>query len=183
MSWSNRNARAVGRRVAAALGLAVLFAGGLAGCGFEPLYKPHAQGGSVSADLATVDIAVIADRSGQILRNQLRDEINPYGRPSSPRYRLDVRLSETRRELGLREDDVRTRANLAIGASYTLVALADGKAVLSGQTRTTSSFNLLLNDYATLVAEQDARSQALREIGAEIRTRLALYFRRQAVAG
>ncbi|HPO71060.1 MAG TPA: hypothetical protein PKV53_12255, partial [Anaerohalosphaeraceae bacterium] len=46
------------------------------GCGFEPLHAPRGAS-SVPTELATVQIANIADRSGQYLRNYLRDEINP----------------------------------------------------------------------------------------------------------
>ena len=80
MSWS---------RTIALAGLALL-----AACGFEPLHAPRNGGGSVPAALATVQIANIPDRSGQILRNYLRDEINPYGVPGNPRYRLDIFLTE-----------------------------------------------------------------------------------------
>ncbi|BBK39775.1 hypothetical protein STAQ_48530 [Allostella sp. ATCC 35155] len=168
MSWS--------RPIAVA---ALLLAGA---CGFEPLYAP--QGGhSVPQALSTVRIANIPDRAGQYLRNYLRDEINPYGVPGNPTYRLDVRLAEQRADIGLRQDDIRTRTNLTVEAEYRLVALADGKTVLQGRSRTLSSFDILINDYANVVSEQEARQQALRQIGADIRTRLALHFRKNDPTG
>ncbi len=169
MSWS---------RTVALAGLALL-----AACGFEPLHAPRSGGGSVPAALATVQIANIPDRSGQILRNYLRDEINPHGVPGNPRYRLDIFLTEQRADIGLRRDDIRTRTNLTLEAEYRLVSLADGKIVNQGRSRTLSSFDILINDYANVVSEQDAREQALRQIGADIRTRLALHFRRVETAG
>ncbi|MGE0715321.1 MAG: LPS assembly lipoprotein LptE [Alphaproteobacteria bacterium] len=154
----------------------------LAACGFEPLNAPRG-GTTVPAAMQTVQIANIPDRAGQYLRNWLRDEINPYGVPGAPRYRLDILLAERRDDIGLRRDDVRTRTNLTLEAEYRLVALADGKIVLQGKSRTVSSFNLLVNDYSNVVGEKDAREQALREIGGDIRTRLSLYFRRLETAG
>ena len=168
MSWS---------RAIALLGLVLLSA-----CGFEPLHAPR-SGGSVPAALGTVQIANIPDRSGQYLRNYLRDEINPYGVPGNPQYRLEVALHEQRADIGLRRDDVRTRTNLTLEAEYRLIALADGKVVNQGRSRTLSSFDILINDYANVVSEQEARQQALRQIGADIRTRLALHFRRVEAAG
>lgn len=158
---------------------ALLLAGG---CGFEPLHAPRGAS-SVPTELATVQIANIADRSGQYLRNYLRDEINPYGVPGNPRYRLDVKLAEQRADIGLRRDDIRTRTNLTLEAEYRLVSLADGKTVLQGRSRTLSSFDILINDYTNVVSEQEARQQALRQIGADIRTRLALHFRRNDPTG
>ena len=168
MSWSSRIVLA---------GLVLL-----GGCGFEPLNAPRA-GSSVPAALSTVQISNIPDRAGQYLRNYLRDEINPYGVPGNPQYRLDIRLAEQRADIGLRRDDIRTRTNLTLEAEYRLVALVDGKVVLQGRSRTLSSFDILINDYANVVSEQDARQQALRQIGADIRTRLSLHFRQAQTAG
>ncbi|MCC7276078.1 MAG: hypothetical protein IT561_25650 [Alphaproteobacteria bacterium] len=172
MSWSSPSAAVA----------ALLLAAALAGCGFEPLNAPR-SGQAVPTALQAVQIANIPDRSGQFLRNYLRDEINPYGVPGHPRFRLDVVLAERRDDIGLRRDDVRTRTNIQIEAEYRLVALTDGKVVLQGRSRTMSSFNLLVNDYSNVVSEQEAREQALRQIGGDIRTRLALYFRRTETAG
>jgi LPS-assembly lipoprotein len=41
-----------------------------------------------------------------------------------------------------------------------------------------NSYDLLRNKFATLAAEDDARTRALRELAEEIRTRLAIYFER-----
>lgn len=168
MSWSSR---------IALVGLMLL-----AACGFEPLHAPRAGGGSVPAALSTVQIANIPDRSGQYLRNYLRDEINPHGVPGNPQYRLDIQLAEQRSDIGLRRDDIRTRTNLTLEAQYRLVALVDGKVVLQGRSRTLSSFDILINDYTNVVSEQDARQQGLRQIGADIRTRLSLHFSRPEAA-
>lgn len=155
----------------------------LAACGFEPLHAPRSNGASVPAALSTIQISNIPDRSGQYLRNYLRDEINPRGVPGNPQYRLDVFLSERRADIGLRRDDIRTRTNLTLEAEYRLVGLADGKIVTQGRSRTLSSFDILINDYSNVVSEEDVRQQALRQIGADIRTRLSLYFRRLQTAG
>ncbi|MGE0725594.1 MAG: LPS assembly lipoprotein LptE [Alphaproteobacteria bacterium] len=164
------------RPLAPALGVLLL----VAACGFEPLYAPR---GGVPQAMHSVQIANIPDRSGQILRNHLRNEMNPRGTPGNPAYRLDVSLLERREDLGLRRDDVRTRTNLIVSADFRLVSMADGKTVLAGSTRTISGFDILVNDYATIVSERDAREQALIEIGNDIRTRVALYFKRTDAGG
>ena len=55
--------------------------------------------------------------------------------------------------------------------------------MLQGRSRTLSSFDILINDYTNVVSEQEARQQALRQIGADIRTRLALHFRKSDPTG
>ena len=50
--------------------------------------------------------------------------------------------------------------------------------MLSGNVNSTSSFNILTSDFATLSAESDARARSLREISDEIRTRVAVFLSR-----
>src|SRR3954452_15262253 len=117
MSWfrAGLSGRAVCTRslliVAALLGSA---------CGFQPLYGEHAVGANASDQLAAIRIEPIADRSGQVLYNALRDGLNPLGLPSSPDYRLHVKLDETVEDLALRSDETATRVNIILTASYVL---------------------------------------------------------------
>ena len=54
-----------------------------------------------------------------------------------------------------------------------------GKSVYTSRTQSTSSFNILQDAYAAQVAEEDARTRTVRDLTAEIRTRLALFVRQQ----
>lgn len=175
MLWRDRlRARGAGR----ALGLAVLLLAGatLAGCGFQPLYG-EAAGGPVVAELTQIRVAPIADRSGQVLRNDLIQQLNPTGRPDTPAYVLNIGLSETTQQLAIRETDVATRANLVVTANYALTG-NDGTRVTNGSVRTITSYNILRDEFATLSARRDALDRALRQISEDIRTRLALHFNR-----
>ncbi len=66
----------------------------LGGCGFRPLYgsRGNAPG---AVELAAVTVGPIADRLGQILRNDLTERLSPLGESFEPRYRLDAKLSES----------------------------------------------------------------------------------------
>ena len=58
-----------------------------------PAALRRTRGGANASDqLAAIRIEPIADRSGQVLYNALRDGLNPLGRPSSPDYRLRIAL-------------------------------------------------------------------------------------------
>jgi LPS-assembly lipoprotein len=87
MSSSERRA-SPGRLRAALVAAAALLSMGA--CGFEPLYGKRADGTMVADELASVQVAVIADRSGQQLRNILLDRISRTGQPVDPRYQLAV---------------------------------------------------------------------------------------------
>lgn len=160
-------------------GALVGIAGALAtaGCGFRPLYGGAAgpQGGP-GADLSAIAVRPIADRRGQVLRNQLETELTPRGVPGDPRYYLDVTLAELVTDLDLQRTATATYANLRMSAGYRLVEVATGKKVTGGRSDFTVSYNILTSPYSNLAAEDDARRRALDEIARDIRRRLALFF-------
>jgi len=156
-------------------GAALLLATGA--CGFQPLYGTHGvdQPGA-QAQLETVRIEPIADRTGQQLYNSLRDELNPRGKPSAPVYFLSVELDEEKDTLFIRRDETSSRANLTLKAKFSLRRADTGEPVLEGTSRSVSSYDILNDEFATVASEQDARYRSARELSDDIRTRLAIYF-------
>jgi LPS-assembly lipoprotein len=151
----------------------------LAGCGFQPLYgggDRNGKPGPAVAGMAETRIALIADRSGQILRNHLLDQMNPTGSPGQPRYELRIGLAERRDNIGIAPDDSATYARISLSASFHLVELASGQPAFSGTSRWTNGFTVVPSHFANITSEADARSRALREVGDDIRTQLALFF-------
>jgi LPS-assembly lipoprotein len=155
--------------------------GPLAACGFEPLYGQRgAAGGSAAAELATIRIVPIADRTGQLLYNELRDRLNPRGKPASPRYLLTITLEETKEELAFRGDETATRANLNISATYELrrtvseSEAGNDEVVTTGLARITTAYDILESQFATLVSIDDARARSVRALGDDIQARLAV---------
>ncbi len=178
MSWSNRrlSRRAFARRAAGTAAILPVLA--LAGCGFQPLYGAGANNETVAANLAAVEVEPLRDRTGQQMHNFLRDRLNPKGQPTAPSYTLQVQLTETLSELGVRRDETATRANLKMHAEFFLRPVGGQSALLTGRSSSTTSYDILSNPFATTVSEADARERALREVADDIRTRLALYFSR-----
>ena len=155
---------------------------GLAGCGFQPLNSrttnASAESGQLSnlQELSAIRIAPLSDRTGQEMHNLLRDRLNPSGQPSAPRYQLEVRLTESIRELAFESDETATRADLSIIANYRLLRLDTQKSLSSGRSRSISSYNILERQFASTISEADARSRALRDIADDIKIRLSAYF-------
>ena len=66
----------------------------LVGCGFEPLYvqKKHDNAWyfngefdtSISSEMSQIKVEAIAERFGQIVRNELIDSLTPRGVPAIP---------------------------------------------------------------------------------------------------
>lgn len=148
----------------------------LSACGFQPLYGDPAAGG-VRADLAAVEVGWIEDRIGQQMRNELIRRFHPEGRPRNPSYRLRVELSIDKRELAVKRTEIPTRTNLRITARFSLLKNMDGKELIRGSSRITTSYDIVTNDFATLAAEAEARRRGVRELADEITSRVAAYLR------
>jgi LPS-assembly lipoprotein len=174
MSWREKH-RAIGRRSLVAAVPLIL----LAGCGFRPLYAPP-EVGTTDPALATIQVVQIPDRLGQLLTIALRDGFNPSGERVDPQYTLHVGLSSIRRDTALRIDSTATRAQIDVRATYQLIDLRRNVVVLYGSARSNDSIDLVDNEYANVVADNDARRRALRDIAAQIQTRCGGYLRSQA---
>jgi len=125
MWWSSRTAGATGRPLAAARRrlLVALSAGPglllLGGCGFRPLYAGP-EGEAVAEELAAIEVRAPLTRLGRILEQQLHDDLNPAGLRVAQRWRLDLRLQQSRRALAIQLDDSITRYDLTLAAFFTL---------------------------------------------------------------
>ena len=145
------------------------------GCGFQPLYG-SAGNTNVGVELASVEISLIKDRIGQKLRNHLMDRINPSGAPEAPNYTLVVTLEVIKQNLAVKKSKISTRANLQITATFSLVGKNRnvGKR-FSGTSKIVTSYNILSSDFATLIAEQDAKERAVKELSSNISNRVATF--------
>ncbi|MGH6754850.1 MAG: LPS assembly lipoprotein LptE, partial [Bradyrhizobium sp.] len=156
------------------LGLAGIgLAAALGGCGFHPLYGNHGDGQDTNTDLANVRIAPIANRTGQLLYNQLRDRLNPSGKPAEPVYVLEVVLVETGSDLLLEPNETASRTILDITAHYKLRDIKSGSTLLTSQSRSSLSYDVQTSQYATISSEQDVRQRATKQLSDDISTRVA----------
>ena len=146
---------------------------GAAGCGYRPLYG---TGGSLAkSELAAIEVAHIPDRLGQILRHDLLDRLSPFGEPTRPRYRLEVKLSKRSRELAIQQDAEVTRVNLRLRAAFSLIDVSSGQQIFKGTARSVGSYNLIDSDYANVVTAEDTERRAAREVSENIRIQLAMF--------
>lgn len=150
----------------------------LAGCGFKPLYgaKSAARQSAAVPAMAQIEIPPIADRTGQILRNELRDRLSRGGPQPAPLWRLDVAVDEIREDLVILRDATSTFANYTVDARWVLTRLDTDAPVLRGRARRSTSFSIATSEFATLQAQNDARDRAVASVADDIRLRLGLYF-------
>jgi LPS-assembly lipoprotein len=150
----------------------------LTSCGFSPMYASSSFGGGseISDQLAQVQIENIPDREGQLLRNELIDRFYRDGRPSNPRYSLKVMpIEEYKRELDVTIGSDTTRAQLRMQTDMILTDLETGDVVLKDGLTTYASYNVLGDQYATSVSEDNTRDNSIRDLARQIEQKTALY--------
>lgn len=147
----------------------------LSGCGFTPLYGKHGAAASpeVVDAMSTVAIRPLPDRQGMKLRQVLREGLQPTGLTKAV-YDLDVKFAQRVDELGIRPDATSSRANMVMTASFALYE--KGQQVYGDHVQSVVSYNILDDQYATVASQADAENRGIRQIGEEIRMRLAVYF-------
>ena len=170
-------------RVLAALALAGL----TAGC-FQPLYGDSNVVASAGLDnrLAGVRVQQIDTPNGTPLarigvgvRNELLYELTGCGNASSATHSLTIHLSSTQLQVIVDVTTARPEIqNYGIDATYTLIDLATGKTVVTGQTFSRVSYDIpgQQQRFAGVRGLRDAENRAAKVIADNIKSRLASYF-------
>ena len=156
-----------------AFGLAAM----VSGCGFHPLY-----GGAnlpTQAELRGIIVGPItapnARRAGQLISNDLEDELAPQGRERAPRFQLEATVSETNAPMLVNAQSQVTRNQFSLVTTYRLVVLRTNQVVLSGSLQRMMSYDVLRINYGNIVGAEDARRRRAQEITDEIATRIAVW--------
>jgi LPS-assembly lipoprotein len=100
--------------------------GGLAGCSPHPLYAPNAFGNgdpqtmSVQAKLREVQVALLPERTGQLLREALQSRLEAGETPEYTRYNLAVSFGIAQIGLGIQNDSSITYLRFIATAPWSL---------------------------------------------------------------
>ncbi len=156
----------------------------LSACGFTPVHAPSngamhnsTQTRTLSnTSLSQIDIAIIPNRSGQYLRNQLIDNFYRNGTPTNAPYTLRVNpIQEQISDFDITIDSDATRRQLKLKTSFSLIDNKTKKPALTRAITATTSNNVLISEFSTLVAEQNARDAALKDLARQIELQIALF--------
>lgn len=153
-----------------------LLLGWLAACGFEPVYAP---GGKLDERLSRIYVDSVDNRVGQATRNALLDAIGAPDNPAKPTHRLSMTIVTDRERSGIQADETASRINVIVTTTWRLRLLDQEETVVgSGSVTRAVPFNVVDDDYASLIAERDAEKLAGRLSGEALRTRLLLLLRK-----
>lgn len=154
----------------------------LAGCGgWVPLYADPVTA-PADESLRAITVAPISERIGQKLAWALRESLNPTGIPTPPRYVLRTTLRTVRSDLGVQSFGLGTRGKLDVYATYTLLDTRTNATPLVATSHVAESFDILPNEYAAIVAEQDAGTRAIEELRRDVVSQLTIFMRHRAAA-
>ncbi len=152
---------------------------GLTACGFTPLY------GDNSSDANEVSVGIIPDRTGQLLRQALQDQLQIAGAPTQERYQLSVSYAIISEATGIQEDTSATRERFSASASWALAPIGNpNKPLVTGGASTEDALNIIDQQYFQITLETNTVNQQLaNEIAAQISAQVAAYFKTHPNAG
>lgn len=147
----------------------------LSACGFEPLYGTTAAGSNVAVQLSAIEIDEQNNRLGQLIRNDLLSSFTT-GPPQPSRYRLQFTAIAGSQTLVEQSNENTRRFSYRVNVEYRLIDERTGQELSAGKTFSQVSYDRTTSDFANVQAETNAMERAAKEIGNDIRTRLAAYF-------
>jgi LPS-assembly lipoprotein len=158
----------------------------LAACGFQPVYMPTASGsaGVAQRELAAINVAIIPDRPGQLLRQALQARFEGSGAAAAQRYELRVGFGIAGDAIAIRPDSNPTRIREIGTASWTLVAQDPARTtVTSGSAKAVDGYNLIEAQYFASDLENAVVQRRLAEaLADQITMQLSVYFRQHAAS-
>ena len=143
----------------------------LGGCaGFQPLYAQPA----VVKNLAAIQVNAPSGRTGYLVRQHL-DDAFAKNHSAPPAYAMDLSLGEARYPRGVRIDNVATRYEYVLTATYVLRSLPSQALAKQGQVRVELTYDSADQPYASISAQQDAQDRAAEEAARRIQLELAVW--------
>ncbi|MEP6828440.1 MAG: LPS assembly lipoprotein LptE [Aestuariivirga sp.] len=157
--------------------LALLLCLTLAACGtYRPLYGKRPDGTSVAESLSSMAVQEQHTRSGQLLRNELLD-----GTQSGAGQRFTLKLDVTERVIYVASlsSSSAARKRFSLTAYFELFDAKSDKSATAGDSFSNVEFDTVNVPVSDLQAEDAARSRAAKELGQDIRLRLATFLATQ----
>ncbi len=155
-----------------------------AGCGFQPVYMPTASGqaGPAQRELSAINVSLIPDRPGQLLRQDLQERLASDRGDTPLRYDLAVSFSISGEGIAIESDNTATRVRLIGNAHWTLKARDSVQTqISSGSARAMDDFNVLNQQYfAADIDNEQVQRRLASALADQIAIQLGIFFRRRA---
>jgi LPS-assembly lipoprotein len=151
----------------------------LPGCGFHPLYASGGAGsGPAQGGLGLISVAIIPERSGQLLRQALQARFDHGDAPPAKRFDLAVAFSFSPEGLAIQNDSTVTRMRFIGQATWTLLTRDAARGtVTSGRARAVDGLNTFDQQYfAQDLESETVLRRVTEEVANQITVQIATYF-------
>ena len=145
-------------------------------CGFQPLYSTIGSE-NIIANFSEIRIAPTKDRIGLVLSNELKQLFNPLHDPVQLKYHLVTTISISGRSLAVKKTAYATRRNLEVISNHKLFNSLSRRLISTGSNTVIASYNIYSSHYATLSAEKDAKTRAVKKLAQDIRIQIGAFFK------
>lgn len=151
------------RRPITALVSIILCAVMLSSCGFQPLRANRGQHAVVPSALKELTVAPINDRYGQLLRQHIERNLTPVIPTQKTRFLLSIINLQTGSQSVIIAEDGTTAVE-QVPVSCQMVLKDNGNVIYTDTITITSRFITGSEQYASMVAEDNAVQRSLKEI-------------------
>jgi LPS-assembly lipoprotein len=162
----------------------LLGAGGLAlaGCGFRPLYGTTGDRAGVQEQLGEINVLLIPERTGQLLRQSLIARLERGGTAMARRYDLAVQFALGAEPIAIQPDNSSSRVRLIGTATWALTSQdAQRRTIASGSARDVDGYNIINQQFfAAELTSNAVQRRIVDALAEQITTQLAVHFSRQA---
>ena len=165
---------------------AVLAALVVAGCGFRPVYGARNDlAMSGQGELAAIDVGLIPERTGQLLRQALQQRMNRSDDAPAKRYQLTVSLGISGDAIGIQQDSTATRLRQVATAAWSLKMLDPARTlVANGTARALDGVNIIDQQYFAADLEGEAAQRRITDaVADQITLQVAAFFARRSLTG
>lgn len=156
----------------------------LAGCGFHAVYGRTGSVPGAAAELATVHVGLLPERSGQLLRLALQERLERGGTGIGYRYELQVGFALADQGIAIQRDNSITRERLVGTADFTLFGNDPARPTLfGGSARKVDGFDIVDQEFFAADLQRETVTRRIAEaLADQISLQLAAYFRRRSLA-
>lgn len=149
----------------------------LGACDFKPLYGPYSS--FPQDDLRQIDVKVISERTGQMMRNHLIYLLQHNARLPKI-YTLEITLEESRSDQVYDRDATSKRTNIKITAQYKLKKKGEKDILYSQVLEDSIGFSFGSNaefaSFASITSESDAKERIIQHLSRKIVEQLSIFF-------
>lgn|GEM_PF-3066398 len=147
----------------------------LSQCGFKPMLS--SENGEILKAFQQIDIPVIANREGQIMRNELKKMFYVEGPSDVKRYELRVTTSSSDRNMSYLSDQTAGRKNVTVTAKYTLYDIENKKILTSGSLSRQGYYTVsTASSFGTIISAERVKMDAVLLVARDMRVQIANYF-------